>query len=131
MKSITKFIKESKDQIVPATVGDFAKWACLGEEPDGKPGQITDPESCEGLLDNGWFNYFDDEHYEKGCKDIMNFLNDNWDKPITITSHKTPNDWEVSFELDGKEYVAAFLNPFGEADDAYIKDEHARRYYNK
>ena len=109
MKDLKKFILESRNHVDNATIGDFAKWACLGELPDGKPGKITNPEDCEGLLDNGWFDNFDDENYEKGCKDIMNFLNDNWGENIKITSHETPNDWEISFDFNGKTYLATLL----------------------
>ena len=114
MKDLKKFILESRNHIDNATIGDFAKWACLGELPDGKPGKITNPEDCEALLDNGWFDNFDDENYEKGCKDIMDFLNDNWDENIKITSHETPNDWEISFDFNGKTYTAAFMTYFGD-----------------
>lgn len=111
MKNIRQFILEGKKRIDQATIGDFAKWACLGEMPDGKTGKV-EPEDCQVLIDNGWFDYFDDSG--KGLKDVAKFLNDNWDKNIKITSQEMPNDWEVSFKLDGKEYAAAFITYFGD-----------------
>lgn len=112
MKDITRFILESQKHVDTATIGDFAKWACLGEMPDGKEGEVK-PEDCQSILDNGWFDYFDDSDSNKACKEIAKFLNDNWDEPIKVKSVETPNDWEVSFKFAGKEYVAAFTTYFG------------------
>lgn len=114
MKDIRQFILEGKNRekyVDRATVGDFAKWACFGEMPDGKPGKV-EPKDCQSLIDNGWFDYFDDS--EKGLIDAAKFLNDNWEKNIKVISQETPNDWEISFKLDGKEYVAAFITYFGD-----------------
>lgn len=113
MKDLKQFILESKKHIDQATVGDFAKWACLGEMPDGKPGKVK-PKNCQGLLDNGWFNNFDDSDPDKARKAIAKFLNDNWDENIKVTSTETSNDWEVSFSLNNKTYTAAFVSYFGD-----------------
>lgn len=113
MKDLKQFILEGKKHVDQATVGDFAKWACLGEMPDGKSGKV-EPEDCQGLLDNGWFNNFDDSYPDKACKAIAKFLNDNWDENIKVTSEETPNDWEVSFSLNNKTYTAAFVSYFGD-----------------
>lgn len=113
MKNLKEFITEGQKHIDRATIGDFAKWACLGELPDGKDGKV-EPEDCEGLLDNGWFDNFDDSDPKKACKEIADFLNNNWNENIKVISKETPNDWEVSFKLNGKEYVAAFVDYFGD-----------------
>lgn len=110
MKDLKQFILEGKKHVDQATIGDFAKWACLGEFPDGKKGKVT-PDDCEGLYDNGWFDNFGDE------ESIAKFLNDNWDENIKVESVETPNDWEVSFKFKGQEYIAAFMNAFGTYDD--------------
>ena len=118
MKDLKQFILEGKKHVDTATIGDFYQWACAGEMPDGKAEQsIINPEDCVGLLDNGWFDHFDDENTEKGCKDIAEFFTKNWDKTIKVTSEETSNDWEISFKLDGKEYVAAFVTYFGDEID--------------
>lgn len=110
MKDIKTFILEGKKRTFKGTVGDFATWACLCEDPKQKKDKETiSPEDVQGIMDNGWFDNFDDD-----CKAAAKFLNDNWDKEITIVSQETPNDWEVSFELDGKEYVAVFMSYFGD-----------------
>ena len=70
MKNLKEFITEGKKHIDRTTIGDFAKWACLGELPDGKDGKV-EPEDCEGLLDNGWFDNFDDSDPKKTCKEIL------------------------------------------------------------
>lgn len=114
MKDIKTYIIEGKKHVDQSTIGDFAKWACLGEMPDGKPGKV-EPEDCEGLLDNGWFDNFDDSNPEAACKEIAKFLNDNWNENIKVTSKETPNDWEISFEFDGQTYLACFLSYFGDA----------------
>lgn len=113
MKNLKEFITEGQKHIDRATIGDFVKWACLGELPDGKDGKV-EPEDCEGLLDNGWFDNFDDSDPKKACKEIADFLNNNWNENIKVTSKETSNDWEVSFKLNGKEYVAAFVDYFGD-----------------
>ena len=116
MKDLKQFILESKKHVDQATVGDFAKWACLGEMPDGKDGKV-EPKDCQGLLDNGWFDNFDDSDPDKACKEIAKFLNDNWDKNIKVTSQENTNDWKISFKLDGKEYIAAFMSYFDDDID--------------
>ena len=113
MKDIKTFILEGKKHVDTTTIGDFAKWSCLGEMPDGKEGKVK-PEDCQALLDNGWFDNFTDENEDKALQEIAKFLNDNWDKNIKVTSKETPNDWEVSFKLDDKKYVAAFMSYFGD-----------------
>ncbi len=115
MKSLKNFILEDKKHVDTATVADFYKWACLGELPSGKYDKTTiKPENCEGLLDNGWFDNFDDTDRKKGCKDIAEWFKKNWDRNIKVTSEPTPNDWEVWFELDGETYLAAFITYFGD-----------------
>ena len=116
MKNLKQFIIEGKKHVDTASIGDFAKWACLGEMPDGKEGKVK-PEDCEGLLNNGWFDNFDDSDPKKACEEIAKFLNNNWDKTIKVTSQETGNDWEISFVLDGKTYVAAFMSYFGDVID--------------
>ena len=120
MKDLKQFILEGKKHVDTATVADFYQWACAGEMPNGKAEQsIINPEDCQGLLDNGWFDNFDDSDSKKGCKEIAEFFKKNWDKTIKITSKETPNDWEISFKLDGKEYIAAYLTYFGGDVDKY------------
>ena len=113
MKDIKQFILESKKHVDNATIGDFAKWACLCEIPDGKPGKVT-PDDCTDLLNNGLFDNFDDSDPHKACKEIAKFLNDNWDEPIKVESQETPNDWEISFNFGGEEYTVAFQTYFGD-----------------
>ena len=118
MRDLKQFILENKQHKDTATLADFYQWACAGEMPDGKADvSIINPEDCEGLLDNGWFDNFDDSDPEKACKEIAEFFKKNWDKTIKVTSEETPNDWEISFKLDGKEYVAAFVTYFGDEID--------------
>ena len=75
MKALKQFILESKKQIDPATVAEFYQWACAGEMPNGKADvSIINPEDCEGLLDNGWFDNFDDSDPKKLVKKLQNFL---------------------------------------------------------
>lgn len=108
MKNLVDFILEGKKKHVDqATIGDFAKWACLGEMPDGKEGKVT-AEDCEGLVDNGWFDNFEDG------KEAAEFINKNWNENIKVKSQETPNDWEISFKFKGKEYSAAFMSYFGD-----------------
>ena len=114
MKELKQFILESQKHIDPATVADFYQWACAGEMPNGKADvSIINPEDCEGLLDNGWFDVFGDAgpHEEKKVRE---FFKKNWDRNIKVHSDETDNDWEVWFELDGKTYSAAFLTYFGD-----------------
>ena len=40
MKNLKEFIIEGKKHVDTASIGDFAKWACLGEMPDGKEGKV-------------------------------------------------------------------------------------------
>jgi len=115
MKNLKQFILEGKQHVDTASVADFYQWACAGEMPNGKAEQsIINPEDCEGLLDNGWFDHFDDENTEKGCKDIAEFFKKNWNKQIKVVSIDMGNTWEVSFKLDGKEYSADFMSYFGD-----------------
>ena len=115
MKDLKQFILESKKHIDPATVADFYQWACAGEMPNGKADvSIINPEDCEGLLDNGWFDNFDDSDPKKACKEIAEFFKKNWDENIKVTSQETPNDWEISFTLNGEEYVFACQTYFGD-----------------
>lgn len=113
MKSIKDYILESKKFVDQTTIGDFAKWACLAQMPDGKEGKV-EAEDCEDLLANGWFEYFDEN---SGLQDIADFLNKNWNENIKVTSEETPNDWEISFTFDGKEYTAAYMRRYGDLDD--------------
>ena len=116
MKNLKQFILEGKKHIDTATVADFYQWYCTGQLPDGKAEKsIIDDEDCQGLLDNGWFEHFDDSDI-KGRKEIAEWFKKNWDKQIKVTSQETPNDWEVSFELNGKTYVAASTTYFGDTD---------------
>ena len=118
MKDLKQFILEAKKHVDTATVGDFYQWACHGEMPNGKlEADKINPDECQGILDNGWFDNFDDSDSEKACKEIAEFFKKNWDKTIKVTSEETPNDWEISFKLDGKEYVAAFVTYFGDEID--------------
>ena len=114
MKDLKQFILEGKKHVDTATVADFYQWACLNELPDGKCDKkcIKDGDVI-GLLDNGWFDNFDDSDPKKACKEIAEFFKKNWDETIKVTSQETPNDWEISFKLDGEEYSAAFVNYFG------------------
>lgn len=111
MKNITDFILEGKKHVDPATIGDFAKWYCLGEMPDGKEGKVT-ADDVQGLIDNGWFDNFGDD--DNSAKQAADFINKNWDENIKVTSEETPNDWEVSFTFDGKEYSAGAISYFGD-----------------
>lgn len=111
MKNITEFILEGKKHVDPATIGDFAKWYCLGEMPDGKEGKVT-ADDAQGLIDNGWFDNFGDD--DNSAKQAADFINKNWNENIKVTSKETPNDWELSFTFDGKEYVAAAMSYFGD-----------------
>ena len=111
MKDLSQFILEGKKRIYKGTVGEFARWACLGENPKGSKdtADVVTDEDVETIMDNGWFENFGDD-----CEAAAKFLNDNWDEKITIVSQETPNDWEISFTLNGKEYVAAFQTYFGD-----------------
>ena len=111
MKSITNFILEGKKHIDQATIGDFAKWYCLGEMPDGKEGKVT-ADDAQALIDNGWFNNFGDE--DNSAKQAADFINKNWDENIKVTSEETSNDWELSFTFDGEEYLVAAISYFGD-----------------
>jgi hypothetical protein len=53
MKNITEFILEGKKHVDPATIGDFAKWYCLGEMPDGKEGKVTADDAKDLLIMDG------------------------------------------------------------------------------
>ena len=115
MKDLKQFILESKKHVDSATVADFYQWACAGEMPNGKADvSIINPEDCESLLDNGWFDNFDDSDPKKACKEIAEFFKKNWDENIKVTSQETPNDWEISFTLNGEEYVFACQTYFGD-----------------
>ena len=113
MKDLKQFILEGKKHVDTATVGDFYQWACYGEMPNGKlEADKINPEECQGLLDCGWFENFGDAG-PKEEKAVKDFFDKNWDETIKVTSEETPNDWEISFKLDGKEYAAAFEIYFG------------------
>lgn len=116
LRTYTQFLLEGKKHVDQATIGDFAKWACLGQMPDGKSGKV-EPKDCQALLDNGWFDNFDDSNPDKACKEIAKFLNDNWDENIKVTSKETPNDWEISFWMNDEEYVVALTTYFGDLND--------------
>ena len=47
-------------------------------------------------------------------KEIAEFFKKNWDENIKVTSQETPNDWEISFTLNGEEYVFACQTYFGD-----------------
>jgi hypothetical protein len=114
MKDLKQFILEGQEKTKRTSVAAFYQWACYGEKPNGKLGtDKINPDDCQGLLDGGWFDNFDDSDPEKACKEIAKWFKDNWYKGITVTSQETPNDWEISFKLDGKEYTAAFEIYFG------------------
>lgn len=114
MKTIKQFILESKKHVDTATLADFYQWYCGGEAPDGKADtSIINPEDCEGLLDSGWFDHFDDSDPEKGCKEIAEFFKKNWDKQIKVTSTDIGNCWSISFKLDGKVFDCDAINYFG------------------
>ena len=115
MKDLKQFILEGKKHIDTATIADFYQWACMGELPNGKADKsLINAEDIENLIDNGWFEIFDDEDTIEAAKKAAEWFKNNWDKTIKITSEETSNDWEISFKLDGKEYIAAFLTYFGD-----------------
>lgn len=115
MKDLNNYVKmfESQHYVDTATVSDFFQWACLGEQPDGKcdVSQVDDGD-VEGLIDNGWFDLFGDDRSAENK--VKQFFKKNWNKTIKVHSDETPNDFEVWFELDGKEYIAAFMTYFGD-----------------
>ena len=113
MKDLKQFILESKKHIDHTTVADFFQWACLNELPDGKCNKkrIKDGDII-GLLDNGWFDNFGDSGPREEQK-VRDFFDKNWDENIKVTSQETPNDWEISFTLNGEEYVFACQTYFG------------------
>ena len=97
-----------------ASIGDFAKWYCLGEMPDGKEGKVT-PADVQGLIDNGWFDTFGDD--KNSAKKAADFINKNWDETVTVVSQDLGNTWEISFEFDGTEYSADAISYFGDELD--------------
>lgn len=117
MKSLKFVINEAlnESQLKTQTVklSDFFQWACLGEKPDEHcdVSQVDDGD-VEGLIDNGWFDLFGEDSNAKNK--VKQFFKKNWDKTIKVYSKPTSNDWEVWFELDGKEYVASFMSEFGD-----------------
>ena len=111
MKNITEYILEGKKHEDTASIGDFAKWYCLGEMPDGKEGKVT-ADDVQGLIDNGWFDNFGDE--DNSAKQAADFINKNWEEPVKVTSEQTPNDWEISFEFNGETYMVAGISYFGD-----------------
>lgn len=113
MKDLKQYILENKKHVDTVSIGDFAKWYCLGEMPDGKDGKVT-PVDCQNLLYNGWFDNFDDSDINKACQKIADFINQNWDKNIKVTSQETSNDWEISFEFNGTEYSVDAISYFGD-----------------
>ena len=112
MKNLKQFILEGKKHVDPASIGDFAKWYCLGEMPDGKEGKV-DPEDCVGLIDNGWFEVFPDEDPKK----VAEFINKNWDEIVRVTSIDLKNTWEISFEFNGTRYSVDAVSYFGDDID--------------
>lgn len=119
MKDLKQFILEGKKHVDTATVADFYQWACAGEMPDGKADvSIINPEDIEGLIDNGWFDNFEGET-DEASKNAAEWFKKNWSENIKVTSQETPNDWEVSFTLNGEEYVAAFQTYFGDEVNEY------------
>lgn len=112
MKDIVTYINEVKKHVDVASIGDFAKWYCLGEMPDGKEGKVT-ADDVQGLIDNGWFDNFGDE--DNSAKQAADFINKNWEETVRVTSKQTPNDWEISFEFNGETYMAAAISYFGDA----------------
>ena len=114
MKNLVDYILESKKHIDTATVADFYQWACAGEMPNGKAdSSIINAEDIEGLIDNGWFDNFG-EDTEEASKKAAEWFKQNWNENIKVTSKETPNDWEISFKLDGKEYLFACQTYFGD-----------------
>ena len=110
MRDLENYIRiyESKHHVDTAQVKDFYQWACAGEMPDGKAEKdIINADDCEGLLDNGWFDNFED------TKEIADWFKKNWEEQIKVKSDETPNDWEVSFKLGKDKFAAAFLTYFG------------------
>lgn len=114
MKNITEYILEGKKHVDTASIGDFVKWYCFGEMPEGKEVKvIADDVQC--LIDNGWFDNFGDD--QNSAKKAADFINKNWEKTVKITSEETPNDWEISFEFNGETYVVGGISYFGDDID--------------
>lgn len=111
MKNITEYILEVKKHVDTASIGDFAKWYCFGEMPDGKEGKVT-ADDVQCLIDNGWFDNFGDE--DDSAKQAADFINKNWEETVKVTSQETPNDWEISFEFNGETYVVGGISYFGD-----------------
>lgn len=113
MKDLKQFILEGKKHVDQATVADFFQMVCLHELPNGKcdKKRIKDGDVI-GLLDNGWFENFGDAGPKEAQK-VRDFFDKNWDENIKVISEETPNDWEISFTLNGKTYSAAFQTYFG------------------
>ena len=120
MKDLKQFILEAKKHVDTATVGDFYQWACHGEMPNGKlEADKINPDECVGLFDNDWLGASNDEP-KVGCKKIADWFKQNWDKTIKVTSENgSHGGWEISFKLDGKEYVCPFVIYFGGKVDEY------------
>ncbi len=117
MKDLSQFILEGKKHVDPTTVGEFYQWACAGEMPDGKSeNSIVNAEDIEGLIDNGWFDNFSGDTSD-AAKEAAEWFKKNWNENIKVTSIETPNDWEVSFKLKGKTYVASFVDYYGSLDN--------------
>ena len=114
MKNITEYILEAKKHVDTASIGDFAKWYCLGEMPDGKEGKVT-ADDVQCLIDNGWFDNFGDD--QNSAKNAADFINKNWEETIKVISQETPNDWELSFEFNGETYVVGGISYFGDELD--------------
>lgn len=114
MKNLKQFILEGKKHVDTATVADFYQWACLGETPNGKlKSSDINAENIGSLIDNGWFDNFKGET-DEAAKNAAEWFKKNWNENIKVTSQETPNDWEISFTLNGEEYVAAFITYFGD-----------------
>ena len=118
MKHLKDFILEGKKHIDTVSVADFYQWACAGEMPNGKADpSIINAEDIEPIIDNGWFEIFDDDDTVEAAKKAAEWFKKNWNKNIKVKSIETPNDWEVSFKLDGQEFMAAFVDYFGSFDN--------------
>lgn len=117
MKDLKQFLLESKKHIDQATVADFYQWSCCGEAPTGDLNKnVINAEDIEMLIDNGWFNVFNDEDTTIAAKKAADWFKKNWTENIKVESEETPNDWEVSFELNGTTYSAAFTTYFGDTN---------------
>ncbi len=116
MKTIAEFINESKTEKTRTTLGGFYQWAVEGIEPDGKiSAHDILADDCATLLDNGWFEYFDDNDPEQADEDIAEFVKANLNaKIVVISKEEHPGQWSVSFDLNGQTYTMGSNLPFGD-----------------